>query len=310
MWPLSACRYASFRIQNIDEIGQSVDELWPKKRISRWRRRPPPSWIPKISIFGDVTITGFNIWCSVQNFIKIGQFFTKMWRFNEFQNGGRPPSWVLHICIFCPVALVSMPFCFLIQNFAKIGQLVDDLWPKKRFSRWRPPPSWIFEISIFGHESVTGFNIWSSVPNFIKIWRFFTEIWWFSDLQDGGRPPSWICYDVTILHRRTHFRCPNIVLKYHVDRCCSFRDNCNRKSAFWLYITDHSNCGVAHALYHVTSGATTGGNGGSRLRAPLERGRRVQTAMFFILFNYKITFCGCQWHCTQYTSPNTPMLYR
>ena len=29
------------------------------------------------------------------------------------------------------------------------------------------------------------------------------------------------------------------------------------------------------------SGATTGGNGGSRLRAPLERGRRVQTAMFF-----------------------------
>ena len=37
------------------------------------------------------------------------------------------------------------------------------------------------------------------------------------------------------------------------------------------------------------SGATTGGNGGSRLRAPLERGRCVQTAMFFfILFNYKI----------------------
>ena len=32
--------------------------------------------------------------------------------------------------------------------------------------------------------------------------------------------------------------------------------------------------------------ATTGG---SRLRAPLERGRRVQTAMFFfILFNYTI----------------------
>ena len=28
------------------------------------------------------------------------------------------------------------------------------------------------------------------------------------------------------------------------------------------------------------SGATTGGNGGSRLWAPLERGRRVQTAMF------------------------------
>ena len=35
--------------------------------------------------------------------------------------------------------------------------------------------------------------------------------------------------------------------------------------------------------------ATTGGNGGSRLRVPLERGRRVQTAMFFILFNYTLS---------------------
>jgi len=32
----------------------------------------------------------------------------------------------------------------------------------------------------------------------------------------------------------------------------------------------------------------TVGDGGSRLRAPLERGRRVLTAIFFILFNYKI----------------------
>ena len=58
--------------------------------------------------------------------------------------------------------------------------------------------------------------------------------------------------------------------------------------------------------------ATTGGNGGSRLRAPLERGRRVQTAMFFfILFNYTIfsRFVAAN-DTTQYTSPNTPMLYR
>jgi len=30
-----------FLEQNFAEIGQSVDELWPKKRFSRWR--PPPS---------------------------------------------------------------------------------------------------------------------------------------------------------------------------------------------------------------------------------------------------------------------------
>ena len=35
-------------------------------------------------------------------------------------------------------------------------------------------------------------------------------------------------------------------------------------------------------LYTAASSVTTGGNGGSCLRAPLERGRRVQTAMFFL----------------------------
>jgi len=94
----------------------------------------------KISIFGDVTAIGFNICCSVPNFIKIGRFFTEIWRFNDFQNGGRPPSWILKICSFCHVAFVSMPF-FLVQNFADIGKSVNELWPKKRFSRWRPPPS-------------------------------------------------------------------------------------------------------------------------------------------------------------------------
>jgi len=140
-----------------------------------------------------------------------------------------------------------VPFCFLTQNFAEIGQLVDELWRKKRFTRWRPPPSWIF-----GHVTVIGFNICCSVRNFIKIESFFTEIWWFSDLQNGGRSPSWICCDVTILHRRTHFRCANIVLRFLVDRCCSFRHLQYHKTAFWLYITDYGNFGVAHALYHVT----------------------------------------------------------
>jgi len=125
-----------FLIQNFAEIWQSVDELWPKKRFSRWW--PPPSWILKISISGHVTVVGFNIFFSVPNFIKIGRLFTEMWRFYDFQNGGRPPSWFLKICSFRHVALVDMPFCFLIQNFAEIWQSVDELWPKKRFSRWRP----------------------------------------------------------------------------------------------------------------------------------------------------------------------------
>jgi len=39
-------------------------------------------------------------------------FFTEIWRFNDFQNGGRPPSWILHICIFCPIALSACHSAF------------------------------------------------------------------------------------------------------------------------------------------------------------------------------------------------------
>ena len=69
-------------MQNFAEIGQSVEELWLKKRFSKWR--PPLSWILKKSIFGHVIVIGFNIWRSVPNFIKIGRFFTEIWRCNHF----------------------------------------------------------------------------------------------------------------------------------------------------------------------------------------------------------------------------------
>ena len=58
-WILKICSFCHvalvdipfcFLIQNFDEIGQSVDELWPKKWFSRWR--PPPSWI----------FENFNFW--------------------------------------------------------------------------------------------------------------------------------------------------------------------------------------------------------------------------------------------------------
>ena len=151
-----------FLIQNFAEIGQSVDELWPKNRFSRWR--PPPSWILKITIFGHAAVIGFNIWCSITSFNKIRQFFTEICLFNDFQNGSGPPSSILKICSFCHAARIDMPFCFLVQNFAEIEQLVDKLWRKKRFSRWRSLPSSLLKISIFAHVTVNGFNIWCSIP--------------------------------------------------------------------------------------------------------------------------------------------------
>ena len=44
-------------------------------------------------IFDHVTFNQFKICCCVQNFMKIRWFFTEIWRYNDFQNGGRRPSW-------------------------------------------------------------------------------------------------------------------------------------------------------------------------------------------------------------------------
>ena len=39
-------------------------------------------------IFDNVTFIQFKICCCVQNFVEIWWFFTEIWRYNDFQNGG------------------------------------------------------------------------------------------------------------------------------------------------------------------------------------------------------------------------------
>ena len=40
-----------------------------------------------------MTFIQFKICCFVQNFMKIRWFFAEIWRYIDFQNGGRPLSW-------------------------------------------------------------------------------------------------------------------------------------------------------------------------------------------------------------------------
>ena len=127
------------------------------------------NWISKISIFGHVTVIGFNIWCCAPNFNKIGRFFTEIWRYNDFQNGFRPPSWILKICSFFMWPLSA---CGSASSH-KISPTSDNrsmsYGQRKRFSRWRSPPSWILKLSIFCYVTAIGFNICCSVSNSIEI---------------------------------------------------------------------------------------------------------------------------------------------
>jgi len=137
-----------FLIQNFAEIGQSVDELSPKKRFSRWR--PPPSWILKISIFGHVTVISFNIWCSVPNFIKIGRFLTEIWQFNDFQNGGRPPS-----CILKKMQFLSCSPCrhAILLPHTKFG------W-NRTIGQWVMAKKSIFKMAAAAILNFKNFNFW------------------------------------------------------------------------------------------------------------------------------------------------------
>ena len=46
-----------------------------------------------VFIFDHVTFIQLKICSCVQNFTKIGWFFTEIWRYIDFRNGGRSPSW-------------------------------------------------------------------------------------------------------------------------------------------------------------------------------------------------------------------------
>jgi len=35
-----------------------------------------------------------NLYCYIPNFINIGWFFAEIWRYNDFQHGGRSPFWI------------------------------------------------------------------------------------------------------------------------------------------------------------------------------------------------------------------------
>jgi len=113
-------------------------------------------------IFDYVTFIQFKICCCVQNFIEIGWFFAEIWRYIDFQNGGRPPSWNYFITIrdhprtslagrsclsnFMSIWYTDLPFEFFVylawnaysgpQNGFFLGTLDP---PKCDYSSYRDP---------------------------------------------------------------------------------------------------------------------------------------------------------------------------
>jgi len=65
-----------------------------------------------------------------------------IWRFNDFQNGGRPISWILNICRFCHLALAVLLRHTKFRWNRTIGRWVMG---KKVIFKMAAAPSWIFK---------------------------------------------------------------------------------------------------------------------------------------------------------------------
>ena len=74
-----------------DALYKSTFYLLKKTRNTFCRTRSLSN--ANLFIFDHVTFIQFKICCCVQNLMKIGWSLTEIWRYIDFQNGGRPPSW-------------------------------------------------------------------------------------------------------------------------------------------------------------------------------------------------------------------------
>jgi len=53
--------------------------------------------------------------CCASNFINIGMIFVEIWRFNDFQYGGRPPYRIFEILSSCHVTFIATVLrCFYV----------------------------------------------------------------------------------------------------------------------------------------------------------------------------------------------------
>ena len=54
----------------------------------------PPSWICEFLNFSHISVDWVKICARIPNFVIFGRFAAVIWRYNDFQNGGRPPCWI------------------------------------------------------------------------------------------------------------------------------------------------------------------------------------------------------------------------
>jgi len=83
----------STTLPNLASLSHSAVKIWPKLLKPIWP--PPPCWIYFRFTFWHIFKIRKTKCVCISNFVEIGQYFAKLWRFVYFQDGIRPPYWIL-----------------------------------------------------------------------------------------------------------------------------------------------------------------------------------------------------------------------
>ena len=75
--------------------------------------------------------------CLHTKFREIRTFAAEIWRFNDFQNGGRPPLWIFEVGHFHHLTFVCVRLCIRTPKFRLNRTIWSRVIAKKWFSIWR-----------------------------------------------------------------------------------------------------------------------------------------------------------------------------
>jgi len=119
-----------------------------------------PSWILKnwILVTGLYHCTNLFRCIKCQSFFKVWWYFTKIWRYDNFQVGVFKLCWIFEVLHIRPLLHLLHAFCVFLENLTKIRQSDLQLWQNRHFLKcclcaYRIYKSWILIKPIFLYGS-------------------------------------------------------------------------------------------------------------------------------------------------------------
>ena len=128
----------------------------------------------RISDFFVVSVACGKICVCITNFVQFGWFAAEIWRYNDFQNGGRPPCWIFEIWHFHQQTYVRVRLCLRTPNFVLIGQYTEPSYSQKM----------IFNMASVRHLEFGNFGIFLT---FLSIGSKFASAYQISSYSDDSR---------------------------------------------------------------------------------------------------------------------------